>query len=259
MKRWQILFYCILVIVILVFSLSHFFVTENFDGKNEIPMNIFQTWNQTAGLPPNMKKITENIQRENPEFTYKCFNDTECLEFIREHFDEPVANAYTRIIPGAYRADLWRYCVLYIRGGIYMDIKLKPTDGFRFLSIIDKECFVRDIDASGKGIYNAFMVCKPNNTILLQCINKIVENVKNDYYGESVLSPTGPLLMKQFFTESEIDNLEYKLGFDKNNNLVIKNKDDLAVLIKDDDVYNEQNKTKRYNEYWQEKNIYRKE
>ena len=33
-----------------------------------------------------------------------------------------VYDAYTRIKPGAFKSDLWRYCVLYVYGGFYIDI-----------------------------------------------------------------------------------------------------------------------------------------
>ena len=48
------------------------------------------------------------------------------------------------MVPGAYKADLWRYCILYIYGGIYIDIKLEPINGFRFRELLDKEYFVLD-------------------------------------------------------------------------------------------------------------------
>jgi mannosyltransferase OCH1-like enzyme len=38
-------------------------------------------------------------------------------------FDERAARAYHALIPGAAKSDLFRYCVLYDRGGVYLDIK----------------------------------------------------------------------------------------------------------------------------------------
>ena len=41
------------------------------------------------------------------------------------------------------------------------------------------------------------IVVKPKNSILLSVINNVVQNVNIQYYGESALSPTGPLLIKK--------------------------------------------------------------
>ena len=50
------------------------------------------------------------------------FNDKACKNFIKQHFGPNVVKAYNMLIPGAYKADLWRLCVLYIHGGIYGDL-----------------------------------------------------------------------------------------------------------------------------------------
>ena len=91
-----------------------------------IPLHIFQTWH-TKNLPPNMRQSVEYIKRSNPRFHHRLFDDNECHDFIRDNFDESVLHAYNKLIPGAYKADLWRYCVLYKLGGIYLDIKYIPT------------------------------------------------------------------------------------------------------------------------------------
>ena len=62
----------------------------------------------------------------------------------------------------------------------------------------EKEHWV--LDADKNGIYNALMVCKQGNEILLKAIYQIVENVKNNFYGTHPLEPTGPLLLKTLFT-----------------------------------------------------------
>ena len=106
-----------------------------------IPKNIFMTWH-TKDLPYHMKQNVEKIKRENPEFNVYVYDDEDCRKFLREHFDPKVLDAYNSLIPGAYKADLWRYCILYIYGGIYIDIKLQPINGFRFKELLDKEYFV---------------------------------------------------------------------------------------------------------------------
>ena len=159
-----------------------------------IPLKIFQTWH-TKNLPPNMKSAVEMVKKTNPKFEHHLFDDNDCREFIKNNFPEVVLQAYDGLIPGAYKADLWRYCVLYKEGGIYMDIKYIPHNGFRLITLTEREHFVLDIN--GNDVYNALIVCKPGNLILFQAINRIVRNVKTKYYGDSYLSPTGPNLLSK--------------------------------------------------------------
>lgn len=180
-----------------------------------IPLNIFQTWH-TKNLPPLMANAVNKIRLLNPRFNHQLFDDTDCRVFIKNNFPINVLNAYDSLIPGAYKADLWRYCILYKRGGIYLDIKYIPHNGFRFISLTEKEHLVLDID--GVNIYNALMVTKPNNETLLKAIYKIVDNVKNKFYGTSCLQPTGPVLLKEVFNNesSNIIDMRHKfyLSFD---------------------------------------------
>jgi mannosyltransferase OCH1-like enzyme len=178
--------------------------------NNIIPLNIFQTWH-SKNLPPIMAKNVEFIKQSNPAFNHMLFDDNDCREFIKNNFNGDVLNAFDTLIPGAYKADLWRYCVLYINGGIYIDIKYIPINGFKFISLTEKEHWILDID--NNGIYNALIVAKPGNAILLQAINNIVANVKNRYYGNSCLEPTGPLLLAKFFSTEQKQSFDMKHAF----------------------------------------------
>jgi hypothetical protein len=88
---------------------------------------------------------------------------------------------------------------LYIHGGVYLDIKYECKNNFKFLDLIHREHFVleRPIEwaPTRYGIYNALIISKPNNAILKNCIDHIVANVQNNYYGFNQLYPTGPGLL----------------------------------------------------------------
>jgi mannosyltransferase OCH1-like enzyme len=210
MKKNTFFFIILLISLISILILTSCFFKEDFDAseneKNVIPLNIFQTW-RTRELPPKMKESVEKLKKENPEFSHHLYSDEDCRNFIMQNFGEDVLNAYDSLIPGAFRADLWRYCILYKKGGVYLDVKYSTVNDFKLINLTNDEYFVRDIGSSGGGIYNAFMICKPGNLKLLNAINNIVENTKNKYYGDSVFDPTGPLLLKKQFSENELSQL----------------------------------------------------
>jgi mannosyltransferase OCH1-like enzyme len=113
------------------------------------------------------------MKAANPTFSYRLFDDNECRAFIEKHFPADIVKAYDTLIPGAYKADLWRLCMLYMEGGIYLDVKFKPM-GVGFDQMLDRDYFVKDI---GGGVYNAFMISHAKNQKLHDAIRKIVEHM----------------------------------------------------------------------------------
>ena len=228
--------------------------------KSIIPLHLYTCWH-TKDLPPLMKANYDLLVQGNPKIKFHLFDEDDCRKFISDNLDEEVLNAYDRLIPCAYKADLWRYCILYINGGIYMDIKYQCANGFKFISLTEKEHFVKDRPIWC--IYNALIVSLPKNEILLKCIKQIVKNVNNNYYGDSPLQPTGPRLLGSFFKEEQINELN--MYFKETE---VENKINEFYIIYNDTIilkyYNgyrqEQSKYQKniyYTDLWNNKNIYK--
>ena len=147
---------------------------------------------KNAGLPPKMYEcVVSNLihNRVGVDCVYYLYNDADCRAFIQSAFPPDVVAAYDRLIPTAFKADLWRYCVLYKYGGVYLDIKYR-TQGPTLREIVERWgggggdggddllCLERDaVDlwAPGHfGIHNAFIITKPKNPLFLECIFRIV-------------------------------------------------------------------------------------
>jgi mannosyltransferase OCH1-like enzyme len=225
-----------------------------------IPLDLYTCWH-TKDLPPLMKSNYDLLVQGNPKIKFHLFDEEDCCRFISENFDAEVLDAYDRLIPCAYKADLWRYCVLYINGGIYMDIKYQCANGFKFISLTEKEHFVKDRPESC--VYNALIVSLPKNEILLKCIQKIVENVKNNYYGNNALYPTGPGLLGSFLNDQHINQLnmyftETKVENRINEFYIVYN--DITILKYYKGYREEQSRYQQnsyYTDLWNNKNIYR--
>jgi mannosyltransferase OCH1-like enzyme len=224
--------------------------------NNVIPLNIYQTWH-SKNLPPLMYNAISKVKFNNPAFTYYLFDDDDCRKFIKNNFDIEILNTYDSLIPGAYKADLWRYCVLYKNGGIYLDVKYLPVNKFKFINLTENEHWV--LDADKNGIYNALIISKPNNPILFAAINKIVENVKKNFYGNNALDPTGPGLLSQFFSNEEKSQLDmYHDYYNYDNRYIYFNN---YIILKSYKGYiNEHNNNKKmeyYGNLWESRQIYR--
>jgi mannosyltransferase OCH1-like enzyme len=229
-------------------------VTDNYIEGSIIPLNIFMTWNSKE-MPTNMKKSVEMVKSKNSEFNFYIYDDEDCRNFLKKYFINDVVDAFDGLIPGAYKADLWRYCVLFYYGGIYQDIKFQPFEKFKYIELTDKEYFVKDREVGGSGIYNALLICKAGNKILYDCIKQIISNVKNKFYGKSSLEPTGPLLMKRFLSHEELkDALIFKKI--NTNDYILKN--NKKILKGYNNYRSEQLKSSKphYSYLYKIKNIY---
>tara|TARA_B100000945_G_C20196752_1_gene509461 strand:+ start:14 stop:583 length:570 start_codon:yes stop_codon:yes gene_type:complete len=105
-----------------------------------------------------------------------------------------------KIKPYANKASFARYCIIYLKGGWYLDITIKLLTGITFSDDVDFLGF-RDL---GNGlspnmlpypIQNSFFYSKSKSKILENAIKLVIENCKNEYYGEAPVSTTGPGVM----------------------------------------------------------------
>jgi len=225
--------------------------------KSIIPFDVYQTWN-TKDLPSKMKERVLRLKKQNPKFNFYLFDDNDCREFIKNNFKTDVLDAYDCLIPGAYKADLWRLCVLFINGGIYMDIKLVCLNGFKLIELTESNHFV--LDRLDNALLNSLLVSQKGNIFLYKAIRQIVKNVQSKYYGGNPLSPTGPELLYNVMLDNKyklnIDLFHYKHG----GFLIYKN---IFVFSTEYSEYNEEReaqyniiKKKHYSEMWHNKNIY---
>jgi mannosyltransferase OCH1-like enzyme len=231
----------------------------NNETINEIPTNVFLTF-ITKDLPPRMEQTLQDNIANNPEFNFYVYDNDMCRQFILDNFGQNLVDVFDKLKPGAYKADLFRYCILYVHGGVYMDVKLKLH--VKLKDLINKyggEVFVKDLEFfCERGCNNGFLICKKNNPLLLDCINQIEQNYKEKYYGNTFLHPTGPCLLGNIIL-TKYNHVEYNLhmgseGYfnllDENDEIVISSyegyKDDMSKLPD----------TKHYSELWNEKNIY---
>jgi len=228
------------------------------DYNSVVPWDIYQTW-YTKDLPHKMKERVELLKIQNPRFRHHLFDDNDCREFIKNNFKSDVLNAYDNLIPGAYKADLWRLCVLFINGGIYMDIKLTCVNGFRLIELTEKNHFVKDRPPNT--IYNSLIASQKGNFFLFRAIRKIVQNVQNRFYGNSCLSPTGPGLLWSVMSDNKykvnIDLFHYKKG----GYIIYKNRFVISTEYPEYNnerttLYNNIN-TQRYDKLWYSRGVYK--
>ena len=125
-----------------------------------IPRHIYQTYVQRTPFMASWQ--------QQPGWQHHFFDDVACRRFVQQHLGPTVYAAYMRLTPGAARADLWRYCVLWVRGGIYADADcrcLVPLDEWvgaetQLLVPVDHE------HKPALGLFQAVLACTPAHPVM---------------------------------------------------------------------------------------------
>jgi len=218
-----------------------------------IPKIIFKTSPFTrTNMDNQIIHVLEITKKLNPDYTIYYFDDSEIEQFMSDYSDR-VLKALHKIKPGAFKADLWRYCILQKYGGCYSDIG--HTMKVSFDEIIDNNNLVLVKEIKDFGIHNGFICCEKNSLLMKKAIEKCLYNIENEIYGDSDISVTGPKMFESLIDKEEYLLLQHsilnkKRYITKNNSIIINtkfedydkimysNKEDYHVLWKNKNIFN---------------------
>ena len=192
-----------------------------------IPKSIIQTTNYDMNLNIHHYNSIMSFVELNPEYSYKTFNDDECRLFIKNNLKDEyiivdeVLQAFDLLIPGPLRADLFRYCYLYMNGGCYFDCKTilkKPLN--KIIKKDDRILFSHD-DNNNNSHNNGIILIEKNNEYMLNCIKNSVSNILNKNKGHTPFFTTGNEVFYEAFasTVPAFKKIHNRIFFNKDCNL----------------------------------------
>lgn len=160
---------------------------------------------ESAHVPPQIQKLYRKIENDNPGYHVVYFSSARRRDFIVTNLEEEfpgVTKTYDHLVPGAYKADLFRTCVLYANGGLYGDYSQQYLVALDTMVDCQVDELVLSLDAPipllpipyRRGIA-CFLASRARNPFWRQCIQNIMKNYREKWYGASYLDPTGPGLM----------------------------------------------------------------
>ena len=92
------------------------------DYLGNIPANVFQTW-ETRMLTRRLHTSVSKFRELNPELSFKLFDAEARDAYMEEHWSQrDIFSVYKDANFGPLKADVFRYCILFERGGFYFDI-----------------------------------------------------------------------------------------------------------------------------------------
>jgi len=159
--------------------------------QHNIPKIIWQTMRE---LPKEGTSVYDAVQtfKAQEGWVHRFVTDENAKVFLKENFDEDVLHAFEVLVPGAFKADLLRACLLYVYGGVYADSKLFLH--YDLDSFLEGDLVLAKEKGKAWGIWNGFMAAIPKQKYFKNVIDNIVDNVSVKFYGDDVLDITGPRL-----------------------------------------------------------------
>lgn len=158
-----------MIFFIFLFLLILFYFSLFVKDKSTIPNNIIQTYSNKSKIP---EKVYKNIKQYGSNYKHIIFDDNDCIQFLNKYFSPIVKNKFNNLKKGAHKADLFRYCYLYIHGGVYIDIK---TELIYPLDLIFNNSYIYTVISTNKrSIYQGIIATPPRKKIFLTLINHII-------------------------------------------------------------------------------------
>jgi len=89
--------------------------------EDRIPRVIFQTGPSRLINAEHFRAI-ESLKKQNPTFEYYFFDDQDVLEYMDSQWSShSIFDIFQRVQFPQMRADIFRYCLIFERGGFYLD------------------------------------------------------------------------------------------------------------------------------------------
>ena len=170
------------------------------NGSGERQLTVYRTTRSRLVSKKKYRNCHEKWLQLNSRIRMHWFNDRDCLMFMRTQ-GERMFNAYQVLQPGAYKADLFRLCVLYERGGVYVDSEALPYVSLKEMIKDTGSRFISVLDSSSDGIHNGLIISPKGHPFLKACIERILRIVDQRSYEDGTLSITGPVCLARAINE----------------------------------------------------------
>lgn len=171
-------------------------------------MKIFQvlinSTNDIPTLPHYIQFCQSQIKKLYPNCQYHLYSGREIEDILRINFSKEVIDSYNTLKPYAFKADFARYCLLYLHGGLYIDLSLLCINS---LFLEDKNFFAfRDLPEFSDpwwAVNNSIIYSKPKSNIMKTAIDLVIYHCKTKFCGFSAIDVSGPTVLGKSIMRSQ--------------------------------------------------------
>ena len=136
------------------------------------------------------KSVTSSMRWKalNPEYSIYLYDNEMCHNFLVRELGGVYGDIFDFIRDGPIKADFWRLCVLYRRGGVYSDIDNVPITSLAEVIDAEAELVVPTSYWLRMGFkFNPnFIMCHRHDSVIEKCVKWYVDkfnNRRNHVYG----------------------------------------------------------------------------
>lgn len=173
-------------------GVSH--IPKECNGSRTVPRVVFAT-----GWRDEPTWATRQSVSHGYELRY--YNDSSARLFLQRECGAHIADAFDCLLPGAFRADLFRMCALYVTGGVYMDgdlLATKPLDDI-FSPCQATIAWDRPAALFIPKKQMAFVASPPQHPLFLCHMRTIVRHVRERYDPWIRTAVTGPVVFESCY------------------------------------------------------------
>ena len=231
-------------------------------GCDRSKLTVVQT-HETHVVTKKMFYSICTVLNNSPQHEYRFYSGDDREKYIVENYSKLVSDAYKALIPGAYQADLFRYCILYLNGGIYCDCKQILARPIFAIYHLCQYGYLFVEDKQPANVYNAFILANKRRLpvfrdAILLALEKIVDNDR----GDGSLSVTGPATLGIALhsqTQSDLPLVNSFDGEDWHNSRVSDRSGRVITYNAYHGYYQEgeYGKSRHYGVLWEDNNVYR--
>lgn len=207
----------------IIFPLKEDIKLPEVEEANNITKKIYRCHKNKKDID-KYQEVIDKTKKLMPEYEQIIYDDQDIENFIKNNFNERIWNAYNAINPkyGPAKADFFRYLIIYLHGGVYLDIKSGPVSD-EINKIIDKnqDKLLTSIGQNFPvGLIPRFHLLDNN----YDDWSAFTGTYYNEYVQWFIISPKGNKIIKEMIKQM-VSNIEYGLE-----NKEIYNKGNISVV-----------------------------
>lgn len=166
------------------------------DDDSENTTSLFQFWDKD--IPDAVSELVRGVAEANATLNYLLFDDESAEEFIQAEFGSDTVKLYRSCAIPAMRADLFRYCFLERRGGVYIDADFPAVGSMEPLVTAGwKGCLYN----RERGLTNSMMYFRdPENPLAQKILQVALYNITNRT-SNNVWQVTGPNVLQSIYAD----------------------------------------------------------
>ena len=232
-----------------------------------IPPNCYQTW-ETKSLYRTHLRGVQDFRNLNPDLSWFLYDSNDSQKYMEKFYSKhPILEIYNRAKFGVMKADIFRYCILFQRGGYYFDInkscniqlsKLHSKNADALISFEKNICTIPSSPESMNLLKEPFKYAvqwgfgfAPGHIVLAKTLDNIVASYP--YFKEkiferpqtAILAMTGPGVFTKSLRESipmvNLNKLaQHSSDFSNSGVFRIKGSDSKTRIVKHYSTYSNQ-------------------